>query len=60
MAAAYLLKLPDNLRAEVKREARKHGITMNEYITTVLEQFIAIQRGKNGSVIENTERSGGG
>ena len=33
----------------IKREARKHGISMNEYIETVLAQFVDIERGRNGT-----------
>ena len=33
----------------IKREARKHGISMNEYIETVLTQFVDIERGRNGT-----------
>lgn len=41
-----MLQLPKNLRADIKREARRQGITMNDYIVTVLTQFIEIQRGQ--------------
>lgn len=39
----YLLFLPDDLHSKVKREARKHNMTMNDYIVTVLEQFLLLQ-----------------
>lgn len=55
MSSKYLLVLPTELRGKIKQEARKHSITMNDYIVTVLEQFMSIQAGnKNG----NTERAG--
>lgn len=54
MEAKFLLKLPEDLRILIKREARKQGITMNEYIVTILEQFILLSRGKTG---ENAEGS---
>ena len=41
-----MLQLPKSLRADIKREARRQGITMNDYIVTVLTQFIEIQRGQ--------------
>lgn len=40
----------------IKREARKHGISMNEYIETVLTQFVDIERGRNGT---NTQKLDG-
>lgn len=43
-----MLTLPEDLRSKVKREARKHDITMNAYIVTVLEQFVAIQGVRDG------------
>lgn len=43
-----MVTLPEDLRSKLKREARKHEVTMNEYIVTVLEQFIAIQGVRNG------------
>lgn len=46
MESKFMLQLPKNLRADIKREARRQGITMNDYIVTVLTQFIDIQRGQ--------------
>jgi len=46
MESKFMLQLPKNLRADIKREARRQGITMNDYIVTVLTQFIEIQRGQ--------------
>lgn len=44
-----MLSMPPTLRGEIKREARKQGISMNEYIVTVLSQFLEIQRSnRNG------------
>ena len=40
----------------IKREARKHGISMNEYIETVLSQFVDIERGRNAT---NTQKPDG-
>ena len=45
----FLLTIDSNLRARIKREARKHNISMNEYIAVVLEQFVNIERGRNGA-----------
>lgn len=50
----FLIKLPEDLRESIKREARKNGITMNEFIKTVLEQFIAIQRGNDNGNVKGT------
>lgn len=51
MSGKYLLVLPIELRGKIKQEARKHSMTMNDYIVTVLEQFMAIQAGdKNGNI----------
>ena len=49
MDVKFLLTIDSNLRARIKREARKHNISMNEYIAVVLEQFVNIERGRNGS-----------
>lgn len=46
MESKFMLQLPMNLRADIKREARRQGITMNDYIVTVLTQFVDIQRGQ--------------
>lgn len=47
-----MLSMPPVLRGDIKREARKQGISMNEYIVTVLLQFIDIQRSRNGKNIK--------
>lgn len=45
----FMLHLTADLRIKIKREARKQGISMNEFIVTVLSQFIEIQKGyRNG------------
>ena len=49
MDVKFLLTIDSNLRARIKREARKHNISMNEYIAVVLEQIVNIERGRNGS-----------
>lgn len=49
MDVKFLLTIDSNLRARIKREARKHNISMNEYIAVVLEQFVNIERGRNGA-----------
>lgn len=56
MDVKFLLTIDSNLRARIKREARKHNISMNEYIAVVLEQFVNIERGRNGS---STTKSSG-
>lgn len=53
MKVKFLMTLPVELRVTIKREARKHDLSMNDYMVTVLEQFIAIQGGNNGN---NTKR----
>lgn len=45
MANKYLLVLPQELHKKIKQESRKHGLTINDYIVIVLEQFLAIQTG---------------
>lgn len=48
-----MLSMPPVLRGDIKREARKQGISMNAYIVTVLTQFIDIQRSsRNGKNIK--------
>lgn len=47
-----MLSLPFQLRQQIKRQARKEGISMNEYIVTVLEQFVELQRGQSGRARE--------
>ena len=44
MKVKFLLTIDSNLRTMIKREARKHGISMNEYIETVLTQFVDMER----------------
>ena len=51
-----MLTIDSSLRTMIKREARKHGISMNEYIETVLTQFVDIERGRNGT---NTQKPDG-
>lgn len=49
MLVSFVIKLPSDLRKNIKREARKRGISMNEFIVTVLDQFVAYQQEqKNG------------
>lgn len=43
MESKFLISLPTQLRAKIKREARRNGISMNEYIVTVLTQFMELQ-----------------
>lgn len=44
-----MLSMSPTLRGNIKREARRQGISMNEYIVTVLSQFLEIQRSnRNG------------
>jgi len=53
MEVKFMLSMPPVLRGDIKREARKQGISMNEYIVTVLSQFIEIQRSnRNGKNIK--------
>ena len=49
MKVKFMLTIDSSLRTMIKREARKHGISMNEYIETVLTQFVDIERGRNGT-----------
>jgi predicted HicB family RNase H-like nuclease len=49
MKVKFMLTIDSSLRTMIKREARKHGISMNEYIETVLTQFVDIERGRNGA-----------
>lgn len=42
----FMLTLPEELRVEIKREARKNSIPMNEYIVTILAMYIDIQKEK--------------
>lgn len=50
----FLLKMSPALRSAIKRNARKEGVTMNEFITIILEQFVQLQGEKNG----NAKRGG--
>lgn len=53
MEAKFMLSMPPTLRGDIKREARKQGISMNEYIVIVLSQFLEIQRSsRNGKNIK--------
>lgn len=58
MDVKFLLTIDSNLRARIKREARKHNISMNEYIAVVLEQFVNIERGRNGASKQKPSGSG--
>lgn len=48
MEVRFMVSLHSDLRSKIKREARKNEVTMNEFIVTVLEQYIAIQGAKHG------------
>ena len=48
MECKFMVSLPTQLRAKIKREARRNGITMNDYIVTVLSQFIELQGVRSG------------
>lgn len=52
-----MLRCEPELRNAIRREARKQGISMNDYICTVMSQFIEIQKRKtNGDhKQENTQ-----
>ena len=53
MEVKFMLSMPPVLRGDIKREARKQGISMNEYIIIVLSQFLEIQRSnRNGKNIK--------
>ena len=56
MKVKFMLTIDGSLRTMIKREARKHGISMNEYIETVLTQFVNIERGRNDT---NTQKPDG-
>lgn len=58
MDVKFLLTIDSNLRARIKREARKHNISMNEYIAVVLEQFVNIERVRNGESKQKPSGSG--
>lgn len=55
MEHKFLLTMPVSLRVDIKRQAKKHGVTMNEYIVTVLQQFVDLQRSNSNG--KHTERS---
>lgn len=52
-----MLSMPPALRGDIKREARKQGISMNEYIVTVLSQFLEIQRSNRNGKNTKGDRS---
>lgn len=56
MNVKFLVELPAELRGKIKREAKKHGISMNEYIVTVLREFVALQGNKNGNDAKGESR----
>ena len=47
-----MLQLPRELRGEIKREARRHDLSMNDYIVTVLSQFLDMQKVKRGTTTQ--------
>lgn len=57
MEVKFMLSMPPTLRGDIKREARKQGISMNEYIVTVLSQFIDIQRSSRNGKNTKGDRS---
>ena len=57
MEAKFMLSMSPVLRGEIKREARKQGISMNEYIVTVLSQFLEIQRSNRNGKNTKGDRS---
>lgn len=56
MDVKFLVMLPAELRGKIKREAKKHGISMNEYIVTVLREFIALQGAKDDNDVKGESR----
>lgn len=45
----FMLHLSFGLRNKIKRQAIKNGVSMNQYIVTVIEQYIDIEKGvENG------------
>ena len=57
MVAKFMLSMPPVLRGDIKREARKQGISMNEYIVTVLSLFLEIQRSSRNDKNTKGDRS---
>lgn len=57
MEVKFMLSMPPTLRGDIKREARKQGISMNEYIVTVLSLFIDIQRSSRNGKNTKGDRS---
>lgn len=57
MEVKFMLSMPPTLRGDIKREARKQGISMNEYIVTVLSQFLEIQRSSRNGKNTKGDRS---
>ena len=57
MVAKFMLSMPPVLRGDIKREARKQGISMNEYIVTVLSLFLEIQRSSRNGKNTKGDRS---
>ena len=52
-----MLSMPPVLRGDIKREARKQGISMNEYIVTVISLFLEIQRSSRNGKNAKGDRS---
>lgn len=53
----FMLSMPSELRVAIKREAYREGITMNEYICAVMDQFIKIKEGERKNVIEGLTKN---
>lgn len=49
--AKFSLTIPKELRNRIKREARKNDVSMNEYIVTVLQQFVDLTEKKPDEII---------
>ena len=49
-----MLQLPRELRGNIKREARRQGLSMNDFIVTVLSQFLEIQKVRREETTQET------
>ena len=45
----FLLTISPSLRQKVKRMAKRHDVSMNEFIVTVVQEFIALQEKSRGN-----------
>lgn len=56
----FMLYLPPALHAEIRLQARKAGVTMNTYISTIVAKYILLNKGSYGRKDKRSDQQTGG